>query len=245
MISAKQTIGQIAHSQPGAIELFQSLGIQYCCHGQEEIDSASKAVGVPVSELLAKLQQTGRTSCASKASWINPILEALIAHLIRSRRSMTSKELPHITSLARSLAQCGDRVPPHGVELAMVVEALVREVEVHLAKEEAVLFPLIQEVELAYIGEGANAVRPRTLHRRVGKMVHEHEQIGYLLSAARRLTDGFEGTSSCCAPYRELCDQLRVLDGEIREEVHLENNVLFHRALQFSDAVCSLPQPLR
>ena len=80
-------------------------------------------------------------------------------------------------------------------------------------------------------------MRPKTIHRSVGKMVHQHEEIGCLLSAAHRLTEGYEGTSSSCETYRELCDKLRALDVEIREEVHLENNVLFHRALQFSDAL--------
>lgn len=240
MINIKQTIGQIAHSDPAAIKVFDSLGIQYCCHGEQEIDSASKTVGISAAELLTKVHQAKDASRSSKGPWVDPILEALILHLVRSRQTLMDSELPHIAFLARSLAQCRDQVPPHAVELAMVVETLVRDVESHLAKEETLLFPLIQKIELAYVGKSASDVRPKTFHRSVGKMVHQHEEIGYLLSAAHRLTDGFEGTSSFCAPYRELCDRLKDLDREIREEVHLENNVLFNRALQFSDALWPL-----
>lgn len=238
MINPRQTIGQIARSEPAAIEVFQSLGIQYCCHGQQEIDSASKSVGLPVSELLAKVQQAGRTSFAGRGPWADPILEALMMHLVKGREALLDKKLPHITFLTQSLAQCGDRVQPNAVELSMVGQALAREVESHLAQEEMSLFPLIQKIELAYIGKSGGALRPKTLHRSVGKMVHQHEEIGYLLSAAHRLTDGYEGTSSSCAPYRELCGELKALDREIREEVHLENNVLFNRALQFSEVLC-------
>lgn len=240
MINIKQTIGQIAHSDPAAIEVFDALGIQYCCHGEQDIDSASNAVGIPVSELLAMVHQAQKATCSSSTSWIDPILEALMLHLVRSRETMMKSELPHVALLARSLAQCRDQVQPHAVELAMVVEALVREVESHLAKEETLLFPVIQKIELAYIGKSMSAVRPKTFHRSVGKMVHQHEEIGYLLSAAHRLTEGYNGTSSSCAPYRELCDKLKALDREIREEVHLENNVLFNRALQFSDTLWPL-----
>ena len=245
MINAKQTIGKIARSEPAAIEVFRSLGIQYCCHGQQEIDSASRAAGISVSELLAKVDQARKVSCGSRGPWVDPILEALILHLVRSRAPLMDSELTHIAFLARSLAQCGDRVQPRAEELAMVVEALVREVKSHLAKEKTLLFPLIQKIELAYVGKSVSAVRPKTFHRSVGKMVHQHEEIGYLLSAARRLTDGFEATSSSCAPYRELCDRLRALDREIREEVHLENNVLFNRALQFADALWPLSRTFR
>jgi regulator of cell morphogenesis and NO signaling len=237
MINAKQTIGQIARSEPAAIEVFRSQGIQYCCHGKEEIASASKTVGISAGGLLTKIYQAKEASCDSRGPWVDPILEVLILHLVRSRETMMNSDLPHIAALARSLAQCGDQVQPHAVELAMVVEALAREIGLHLAKEETWLFPLIQKIELAYVGKSVSAVPPRTFHRRVGKMVHQHEEIGHLLSAAHRLTDGYEASSSCCAPYRELCKKLKALDSEVQEEVHLENNVLFNRALQFSDAL--------
>lgn len=240
MINAKPTIGQIARSEPAAIEVFRSLSIQYCCHGQQEIDSASNAVGISVSELLAKVHQAQKASCGNRRPWIDPILEALILHLVRSRETLMDSELPQIASLARSLAQCEDRAQPRAVETAMVAEALAREVESHLAKEKTLLFPLIQKIELAYVGKSVSAVRPKTFRRSVGKMVHQHEEIGYLLSAAHRLTDGYNGTSSSCTPYRELCDRLKALDREIREEVHLENNILIDRALQFSDALWPL-----
>lgn len=237
MIKATETIGQIARLEPASIEVFQSLGIRYCCHGQQEIDSVSKTVGISTSELLARVHQAERGSLGSKGPWVDPILEALIVHLVRSRESLIDRELPAISVLARALAQCGDQVQPNATEIAMVVEALTREVGSHLAKEKTRLFPLIQNIELAYVGENVEIAPPRSFRRSVGKMVHQHEEIGYLLSAAYRLTDGYDAPSSTCEPYRELCDKLKYLDHEIREEVHLENNVLFNRALQFSDAL--------
>ena len=237
MISSKQTIGQIAHSTPATIQLFEALGIQYCCHGQLGIDSAAKAAGISVPDLLAKIYVAAKSSLDSKGIWVDPILRALILHLIRSRKSLVDTELPRISLLARSVAQCGSQVQPNAAELAMVVEALARELESHLAKEKAELFPLIQNIELAYVGEDVSIAHPKAFRRSIGKMVHEHEEVGYLLSAANRLTDGYDGASSACSPYLELCNKLKNLDREIREEVHLENNVLFNRALQFSEAL--------
>ena len=233
MTDARQTIGQIATSEPATIEVFQSLGIQYCCHGQQGIDSASEAAGIPVSELLVKVDQAEKASRGSKGPWVDPILEALILHLVRSRETLIESELPRIAVLARSAAQCGDRVQANAAELAMVVEALAREVELHAAREKAQVFPLIQNIELAYVGEAVRIAHQKAFHRSIGKMVHQHEEIGYLLSAAHRLTDGYDGSSSSCSAYRELCDKVKNLDREIREQVHLENNVLFNRALQF------------
>ena len=237
MFDALQSIGQIARSEPAAIKVFQALGIPYCCHGQKEIGSAAKAVGISASDLLAKIHQAESTSCDGKGRWVDPILEGLILHLVRSSESLIDRELPRIASLVLSVGQCGDRVQPNAAELVMVVEALTREIESHVTKERAQIFPLIQSIELAYVGKNMSLAHPKVFRRSVGKMVHQHEEIGYLLSVAHRLTDGYDASSSSCPSYRELCDRLKDLDREIREEVHLENNVLFHRALQFSDSL--------
>jgi regulator of cell morphogenesis and NO signaling len=237
MINARQSIGQIARSEPAAIKVFQALGIQYCCHGQQEFDSASKAAGISAPDLLARIHQAEKTSGGGKGPWVDPILEGLILHLVRSRENLVHRELPQIASLARSVTQCENQAQPTAVELAMVVETLAREIESHVTKERAQLFPLIQSIELAYVGENVSIAHPKVFRRSVGKMVHQHEEIGYLLSAAHRLTDGYDGSSSSCSAYQELCDKLKDLDREIREEVHLENNVLFNRALQFSEAL--------
>ena len=94
MINTKQSIGHIARSEPAAIKVFQALGIQYCCHGQQEVDSASKAVGVSVSDLLAKIHKVEKTSGGEKRPWVDPILEGLILHLVRSRKNLIGRELP-------------------------------------------------------------------------------------------------------------------------------------------------------
>lgn len=237
MKKAKQTIGQIARFEPATIEVFQSLGIKYCCHGQQEIGSALKAGGVGAVDLFERARQAGTSSTASKGPWVDPILEALILHLLQSRESLVKTDLPQLVTLARSVAEYGDNVEPNATEVAMVVEALTHEIESHLTEEKARLFPLIQNIELAYAGMNADAVRPKAFRHNVGKMIHQHEEIGYLLSAAHRLTDGYSTSSSDVTPYRDLCDKLKKLDREIREEVHLENNVLFNRALQFSNAL--------
>jgi hypothetical protein len=71
MINAKQTIGQIARSEPAAIEVFRSQGIQYCCHGKEEIASASKTVGISAGGLLTKIYQAKRhLATAEDPGWI-------------------------------------------------------------------------------------------------------------------------------------------------------------------------------
>ena len=68
-------------------------------------------------------------------------------------------------------------------------------------------------------------------------MTHEHGAVGDLLSRIQDVTEDYNATVTTCPSYREICEKLKGLDGEIRHEVHLENNVLFDRALQISGAL--------
>jgi regulator of cell morphogenesis and NO signaling len=68
-------------------------------------------------------------------------------------------------------------------------------------------------------------------------MTHEHGAVGDLLSRIQDVTEDYDASATTCPSYREICEKLQGLDGEIRQEVHLENNVLFNRALQIASAL--------
>jgi regulator of cell morphogenesis and NO signaling len=243
MINATQTIGQIARSEPATISIFESLGIPYCCRGQETIDEAASSAGVSSQHLLEILARASE-SCGGGAR-VDPILDTIIKHLLRSRKKVIWGGLPRIRTLAQAVAQSDDRTQPNATELSILTETLVHEVEDHIAAESGILFPMIQNVEIAYVGINVKPVPPKKLRHAVSRMVHEHEEIGNLLSSIYRLADGYQGTPSSDSPYRALCDELKSLDRELREQVHLENNVLFNRALQFSSALWPCPAVAR
>lgn len=234
MTSTNQTVGQIALSEPAAIPVFESLGIPYCCRGEQSVEEAAEAAGISGQKLREALARAIEPCGDGRSGWIDPILEALMKHLLRSRKNVIGNGLPRIKTLVQSVAELDDQAQPNAAELAVLTETLVRDVEAHVSAETGTLFPMIQNVEIAYVGFNVTPVQPKKLRHTVGKMVHEHEEIGYLLSSMHRLTDGYQGGSSENSPYRALCNELKTLDREIRKEVHLENNVLFDRALQFS-----------
>ena len=78
MINAKQTVGEIAGRQPSTIEVFERLGIQYCCHGEETVEAACEYLGLPVNGVLSELNRVANANSTTKAPWADPILEALM-----------------------------------------------------------------------------------------------------------------------------------------------------------------------
>jgi regulator of cell morphogenesis and NO signaling len=237
MINAKQTIGEIAGRQPSTIEVFEQLGIQYCCHGEETIEETCRYLGLPVEGVLSELNHAIETNAAESAPWVDSILEALMGHLLRTSEDLIQYDLPRIQHLARSVGSCHHQEQPNAAEIARLTETLVRKIATHLSEEAHTLFPTIRELELAYVGEGLSTPRPDGVRRTVAHMVQEHDAIGRLLSEIQELTAGYNSTGTDCDPYQQLCKKLTDIDRELRLEVHLENNILFNRALRISEAL--------
>lgn len=237
MINANQTVGEIAGRQPATIEAFEQLGIQYCCHGEDTVEATCKYLGLPVKGVLSELNRVTDANGTRKAPWADPILEALMGNLLRTRAVLVQQDIPRIQLLAGTLSSCHLRERPYATHVARLSAALAHEVVSHFTEEAQILFPKIRELELAYVGGSSRKGQLDGVRNDLVQMTHQHGAVGDLLSRIQDLTEDYDFTATTCASYREICEKLKELDGEVRREVHLENNVLFNRALQISGAL--------
>ena len=108
--------------------------------------------------------------------------------------------------------------------LAAIVTELSAELRAHMREEETALFPAIRAIEF-----GRHAAIP--VSARITVMEHEHDRVGALLSELRALTGGYAVPQWACDTFRALYHGLGELESAMHVHVHLENNVLFPRAL--------------
>jgi regulator of cell morphogenesis and NO signaling len=237
MINAKQTVAEIANRQPSTIEVFEHLGIQYCCHGEETLEAACGHLGLSVHGVLSELNRVANANNTTKSPWADPILEALMGNLLRTRTVLVQQDLPRIQQLAHTVSSCHLPEHPNAIHIAHLAESLDQQVTSHFTEEAQILFPKIRELELAYVGSSSATVHLDSVGNDLAHMTHEHGAVGDLLSRIQDATEDYNAPAATCPSYLELCEKLKRLDGEIRQEVHLENNVLFDRALQISSAL--------
>jgi regulator of cell morphogenesis and NO signaling len=133
------------------------------------------------------------------------------------------KELPRLESMAAKVARTHGLSAAHLARLEAIVSELSAELRSHMRKEELVLFPAIRTIEEG----GAHPGIPIP----IAVMEHEHDHAAALLSELRAMTDGYVPPPWACETFRALYDGLFVLEAAMHIHVHLENNVLFPRAL--------------
>ena len=97
-----------------------------------------------------------------------------------------------------------------------------------MAKEESVLFPAIEALEASTTGSAGQLSPIAAL---IAALEGDHDGAGAALARLRELTGGFTPPAGACNTFRALYDGLAHLESEMHLHVHLENSVLFPRAV--------------
>jgi regulator of cell morphogenesis and NO signaling len=135
-------------------------------------------------------------------------------------------------------------VAAHGTnhaELTLVAAEFAkaaRELSQHMVKEEQVLFPHIRA--LADAVQSGGPPPPDmfgTVQNPIRMMEIEHEMVGDALAVIRELTGGFQPPADACPTYSLVLQELEAFERDFDAHAHLENHVLFPKAVELESAL--------
>lgn len=219
-LSTHARIGDLVADRPSRSRLFAKLGIDFCCGGKKTLEQACREKQLDPGDVLSALAKLPRSD--GERSWVDAPLARLCDHIQTCHHDFTRAEIPRVGGLLAKVARVhGDRHPAM-VEVAAVFAAFGDEMLAHMLKEELVLFPAI-----ARLGEGGGP----DLSGPICVMLREHDGAAAAFTRMRELVPGFVPPPGACGSFRAALDGLAELEADLHRHVHLENNVLFPRAL--------------
>ena len=224
-ITEQTTVKEIASALPSSIRVFQRHGIDFCCGGKTPLVDACREHGIPYEDLAAAIEIAAAEPEADARDWQTAPLHALIDHIVTTYHDPLREELPRLESMAAKVARVHGAKAPHLVRVDEIVAELSADLRSHMKKEELVLFPAIRAVRESDAGPALPIAAP------IAVMEHEHDLAGALLGELRKLTDGYSAPAWACQTFQALYHGLAELESTMHGHVHLENNVLFPRAL--------------
>lgn len=218
MIDANDTLGQVATLHPASTLVFLRHRLDFCCGGGQKLGDACRAAGLDPEVVITEINAEGTPRKPER--WDTRPLPELLDFILTRYHEPLRLDLPALLEAARRVERVHAKKEscPHG--LAALLEQLDAEIRQHLAKEEQVLFPALRS------GNGGANV-----HMPIRVMMQEHDDHGASLHRLRELATDFSPPPEACATWRALYIGLEKLESELMEHIHLENNVLFPRAL--------------
>lgn len=234
-INTAKTVRDLAVEIPGATRVFEKLGIDYCCGGGKSFQEACATVGVSTEEVLRKLEEVERSSAldADSEQWLTQPLSKLTSYIVSKHHVFTRDEMGRLAQLLSKVCSVHGQNHPELFRIQSLFQDLSCELIPHMQKEEAVLFPYIEELDIA-VSSGARKPVPffGTVANPVRMMMMEHETAGEVLREIRRVSQGYALPEGVCISYETLFRALDALEQDLHQHIHLENNILFARAVE-------------
>ena len=231
-VDTAKTVRELAIEYPQATRVFETLGIDYCCGGGKSLEEACAAQKLAVADVLATLELQAEAGAKPASEWQTGSLAELIAHIVGKHHAYVKTEVPRLEQLLAKVCSVHGQNHPELNTIRETFAGLGQELSMHLMKEENILFPYIVEMETARTS--LRAVRPPmfgTVRNPVQMMIMEHDSAGDALRSIRQLSSGFTAPDDACISFRTLYNALQEFEADLHQHIHLENNILFPRAV--------------
>lgn len=228
-------ITEIVTEDYRASYVFQKYNIDYCCGGKLPLRVVCELRGLDTELIKRELQDSMRViQLSSSINFSNWNIDFLIDYIVNVHHTYLAVNFPEICETMQRFTNGHVNKYPHLAELLETVYALRDEILPHIEEENQIIFPYIKQIVHAYESrEPYASLLVRTLRKPVENLMnHEHEYIRKYLHKIRELTDNFTPPSACCVTHKVAFLKLKELDGDLVQHIHLENNILFPKAIR-------------
>lgn len=229
-----ETLGQIAAKDLRKAEVFKKYGLDFCCGGKKTVKEACAEKGLDVTKVEQELQNSNKSSFTARPLPYNDwTLDFLADYIVNTHHSYIRKIIPDVRSYAEKVAKVHGAHHPELLQINRLAQEVCDEMSSHMVKEETVLFPYIKQL-VAAKNNGNEKVKfgnLETVETPINIMEMEHEVVGNDMDQIRKLSNNYELPEDACASYSYLFKTLDEFENDLHIHVHLENNILFPKAM--------------
>lgn len=226
-----ETVGQIAAKDIRKAEVFRKLGIDFCCGGKKSLKQACAEKGLDLAEVESALTNANEAPKVSE-NYDRWSPDCLADYIFNKHHQYYYDEAPIIAELLTKVVDHhGERFPELEKVYRLYV-TLVQELNSHFAKEEKVLFPFIKTlVQAKQTGNTPQLQTQFSLSGPIQMMEVDHDAAGNILAELSEMTNDYTAPAGACNSFQFLYRKLKDLDEDLHQHIHLENNILFPKAL--------------
>jgi regulator of cell morphogenesis and NO signaling len=231
----EETLGEIAVKDLRKAEIFKKYGLDFCCGGKKTVKQACAEKGIDVTKVEKELQDADKITPSSghpapPLPYNDWSLDFLADYIVNTHHSYIRKSIPDLRAYSNKVARVhGDKHP----ELEMInkyVEDVCNELAEHMVSEETIVFPYVKQV--ASRSNGKTFGEFETIKTPIDEMEAEHDFVGRRMEEIRRLSNNYNLPADGCASYAFLFNKLQEFESDLFTHIHLENNILFPKALE-------------
>ncbi|MEX2370469.1 MAG: iron-sulfur cluster repair di-iron protein [Bacteroidales bacterium] len=226
-IERSQLLGEIVTNDFRAAGIFKEAGIDFCCGGKKSVEDACKEKNIDPETMLKKLQELEVTPATPGNNYNEWALDFLCDYIVNTHHSFVRKNLPELIFYTQKIASVHGDNHTELREVEALFSKVNEELTQHMKAEEEVLFPAIKAALHTKSEESRQLIRSE-----IARMADEHEFAGGAMDQINELTGNYTVPADACNTYLVALKLLEQFEDDLHVHVHLENNILFEKALQ-------------
>lgn len=225
----ERKVGELVAEDFRRAHVFTQFGIDFCCGGGKPLIQACERAKANTDEVLAALAHIALAGSAENELNQLPLVD-LIEYIESRHHKYIREKAPLLIEYSEKMVRAHGQEHAEIIPFAGWVRALIEDLMPHLMKEERILFPAIRGLSQGEQVEGCFG----HIGNPINAMLHEHEEAGQILQKLHQLTNNFTPPAHACTTWRVCYATLAEFEADLQTHIHLENNILFPKALDFA-----------
>jgi len=227
------TIGELVASDFRKAEVFGKFGLDFCCGGKKTLKEACEKEGIDEKEVKDELDKITDRPKDNQHDFNSWGLDFLTDYIINIHHKYVKESVSMLYQYSDKVANRHGSNHPEVIKIAQLFEEIAAELKPHMEKEENILFPYIKK--LAVAKRENNKIENSafgSVKNPINMMMTEHENVGEIMDEVHTLSNNFTPPEDACSSYQVLYSKLHEFENDLHKHIHLENNILFPKAIQ-------------
>ncbi|MFY0652515.1 MAG: iron-sulfur cluster repair di-iron protein [Cyclobacteriaceae bacterium] len=235
-VTEEKTVGEVVADNFKAADVFKKHSIDFCCGGNKALSAACEENGTKLDDLLSdleKYEEDGREG-QNFNQWK---LDFLIDYILNEHHTYVIENLPYILEYAQKVAEVHGENHPETIRINQLVQAVAQDLQVHMKKEEQILFPYVRTLLAAQAqNTPLSKISFGTVGNPIRMMEMEHENAGDIFKEIAEISGNYTLPQDSCSTYQVLYKKLKEFQEDLHQHIHLENNILFPKAKELEQS---------
>jgi regulator of cell morphogenesis and NO signaling len=229
---AEKTLAEIVTDNIRAAVIFEEFGLDFCCKGNRGLSDACADKKIDVQKIVNELTNLSDNSNGTQNvnDWH---LDFLVDYIVNNHHQYVRRMIPVISLHADKVASVHGQNHPETLKIADLFLAVREELEMHMMKEERILFPQIKQMVQTQKENGQYFPPPfGTIQNPIRMMENEHTSAGDALFQIREFSNNYTHPEDACNTFKALYSELKEFEEDLHKHIHLENNILFPKSIE-------------
>lgn len=228
-----QIIGELVAKDYRTASVFKKYSIDFCCQGNRTIQEACDKKNIDSKKVLEDLDTLVQTKSEATTDYQSWPLDLLADYIEKKHHRYVQDKTLEIQPYLDKICKVHGERHPELLEIKEEFNASAGELAAHMKKEELILFPFIRKMTKAKLeNTKVDAAHFGTVKNPIQMMMNEHTVEGNRFRKIEELSNNYTPPLDACNTYRVSFALLKEFEQDLHLHIHLENNILFPRAIE-------------